>query len=158
MYLYLVFYLNAEAQRTQRVIKADVRLRRDLFIMHENEISEKIIGSAIEVHRILGPGLLESVYEDALCHELHLRGLQFKRQESVPIPYKGIKLGTDLRLDLLVEDKVIVDLKAKEELSTIDKPKLLTYLRLSDKHLGLIINFHVEVLCNGIFRVVNKLQ
>jgi len=158
VYLYLVFYLNAEAQRTQRVIKADVRLRRNLFIMHENEISEKIIGSAIEVHRILGPGLLESVYEDALCHELHLRGLQFKRQESVPIPYKGIKLGTDLRLDLLVEDKVIVDLKAKEELSTIDKPKLLTYLRLSDKHLGLIINFHVEVLCNGVFRVVNKLQ
>ena len=126
--------------------------------MHENEISEKIIGSAIEVHRILWPGLLESVYEDALCHELHLRGLQFKRQQSVSIPYKGIKLGTDLRLDLFVEDKVIVDLKAKEELSTIDKPKLLTYLRLSDKHLGLIINFHVEVLREGIPRVVNKLQ
>ncbi len=126
--------------------------------MHENEISGKIIGAAIEVHRILGPGLLESVYEDALCHELHLRGFAFKRQESVPIPYKEIKLGTDLRLDLLVEDKVIVDLKAKEELSTIDKPKLLTYLRLSDKHLGLIINFHVEVLRNGIFRVVNNLK
>ena len=126
--------------------------------MHENEISGKIIGAAIEVHRILGPGLLESIYEDALCHELHLRGLQFKRQQSVPIPYKGIKLGTDLRLDLLVEDKVIVDLKAKEELSTIDKPKLLSHLRLSDKHLGLIINFHVEVLRDGIFRVVNKLQ
>ena len=126
--------------------------------MHENEISEKIIGATIEVHRILGPGLLESVYEDALCHELHLRGLQFKRQQSVPTPYKGIKLGTDLRLDLLVEDKVIVDLKAKEELSTIDKPKLLTYLRLSEKHLGLIINFHVEVLRDRIFRVVNKLQ
>jgi GxxExxY protein len=126
--------------------------------MHENDISGKIIGAAIEVHRILGPGLLESVYEDALCHELYLRGLQFKRQQSVPIPYKGIKLGTDLRLDLLVEYKVIVDLKAKEELSTIDKPKLLTYLRLSDKHLGLIINFHVEVLRDGIFRVVNKLQ
>ncbi len=126
--------------------------------MRENEISEKLIGAAIEVHRILGPGLLESIYEDALCHELHLRGLKFKRQQSVPIPYKGIKLGTDLRLDLLVEDKVIVDLKAKEELSTIDKPKLLTYLRLSDKHLGLIINFHVEVLRDGIFRVVNNLQ
>ncbi len=126
--------------------------------MHENEISEKIIGAAIEVHRILGPGLLESVYEDALCHELHLSGLQFKIQQSVPIPYKGIKLGADLRLDLLVEDKVIVDLKAKEELSTIDKPKLLTYLRLSDKHLGLIINFHVELLCDGVFRVVNNLQ
>ena len=126
--------------------------------MHENEISGKIIGAAIEVHRILGPGRLESVYEDALCHELHLRGLQFKRQQSVPIPYKGIKLGTDLRLDLLVEDKVIVDLKAKGELSTIDKPKLLTYLRLSDKYSGLIINFHVEVLREGVFRLVNKLQ
>ncbi len=125
--------------------------------MHENEISEKIIGAAIEVHRILGPGLLESVYEDALCHELHLRGVQFVRQQSVPIPFKGIKLGTDLRLDLLVEGKVIVDLKAKEELSIIDKPKLLTYLRLSEKSLGLIINFHVEVLRDGISRVVNKL-
>jgi GxxExxY protein len=126
--------------------------------MHENEISEKVIGAAIEVHRILGPGLLESVYEEALCHELHLRGMQFMRQQSVPIPYKGIKLGTDLRLDLLVEDKVIVDLKAKEELSSIDKPKLLTYLRLSEKHLGLILNFHVEVLRDGIHRVVNKLD
>jgi GxxExxY protein len=99
--------------------------------MHENEISERIIGAAIEVHRILGPGLLESVYEEALCHELHLRGLKFVRQQSVPIPFKGIRLGTDLRLDLLIEDKVIVDLKAKENLSPIDKPKLLTYLRLS---------------------------
>ncbi len=108
--------------------------------MHENVISEKIIGAAIEVHRILGPRLLESVYEDALCYELHLRGLRFKRQQSVPIPYKDIQLGTDLRLDLLVEDKVIVDLKAKKTLSKIDKPKLLTYLRLSKRHLGLIIN------------------
>jgi GxxExxY protein len=104
--------------------------------MHENEISEKIIGAAIEVHRILGPGLLESVFEEALCHELHLRGLKFVRQQSVPIPFKGIRLGTDLRLDLLIADKVIVDLKAKEKLSPIDKPKLLTYLRLSDMHLG----------------------
>ena len=126
--------------------------------MHENEISEKIIGAAIEVHSILGPGLLESVYEEALCHELHLRGLQFIKQQSVPIPYKKIKLGSDLRLDLLVEDKVIIDLKAKEKLSTIDKPKLLTYLRLSDKHLGLIINFDVELLRDGVYRVVNKLE
>jgi GxxExxY protein len=126
--------------------------------MHENEISEKIIGAAIEVHRILGPGLLESVYEDALCHELHLRKINFIRQRSVPIPYKGIKLNTDLRLDLIVEDKVIVELKAKEELSVINKPQLLTYLRLTDKHLGLIINFHVELLRDGIHRVVNKLQ
>lgn len=126
--------------------------------MHENEISEKIIGAAIEVHRILGPGLLESIYEEALCHELHLRGINFVKQQNVAIPYKGIKLKADLRLDLLVEDKVIVDLKAKEELSKIDKPKLLSYLRLSKKHLGLIINFHVELLRDGIHRVVNKLE
>ncbi len=125
--------------------------------MHENEIAEEIIGAAIEVHRVLGPGLLESVYEDALCHELNLRGLKFVRQQSVPIPYKGVKLGSDLRLDLLIEDKVIVDLKAKEKLSRIDKPKLLTYLRLSEKKLGFLINFHVELLRDGISRVVNKL-
>ncbi|KAA3613006.1 MAG: GxxExxY protein [Calditrichaeota bacterium] len=126
--------------------------------MHENEISKKIIGAAIEVHRVLGPGLLESIYEDALCHELNLRGIHFLRQKSVPIPYKGIKLKSDLRLDLLVENKVIVDLKAKEKLSPIDKPKLLSYLRLSENHLGLIINFHVEVLRDGIKRVVNRLD
>ena len=126
--------------------------------MHENEISEKIIGAAIEVHRILGPGLLESVYEEALCHELHLRGLKFLRQKNVPIPYKDIKLGTDLRLDLIVEDKVIIDVKAKEVLSKIDKPQVLTYLRLSEKHLGLIINFHEKVLKDGVHRVVNKLS
>ena len=126
--------------------------------MHENEISEKVIRCAIEVHRILGPGLLESVYEDALCHELKHQGLKFIRQKPVPIPYKEIKLGTELRLDLLVEDKVIIDLKAKEKLSTIDKPQLLTYLRLSEKKLGLIINFHVKLLREGIHRVVNNLK
>lgn len=125
--------------------------------MHENEISKKIIGAAIEVHRILGPGLLESVYEDALCHEFNLKELQFVRQQNVPIPYKGIKVSSNLRLDLLVEDKVIVDLKAKEELSSIDKPQMLTYLRLSNKRLGLIINFHNKLLRDGIYRVVNKL-
>ncbi|MCK5852979.1 GxxExxY protein [bacterium] len=125
--------------------------------MHENEISKKIIAAAIEVHRILGTGLLESVYEEALCHELHALGLKFKRQQSVPIPYKGINLGTALRLDLIIEDKVIVEVKAKETLSKIDKPQLLTYLRLSQIKLGLIINFHVKILKNGIHRVVNNL-
>ena len=126
--------------------------------MHENEISEKIIGAAIEVHKILGPGLLESVYEEALCHEFYLRGINFLRQQNVPIPYKGVKLDTVLRLDLLVEDKVIVDLKAKTRLSEIDKPELLTYLRLKELHLGLIINFHKPILRDGIHRVVNKLK
>ena len=126
--------------------------------MIENMISEKVIGCAIEVHRLIGPGLLESIYEDALCHELKLQGLKFKRQQNVSISYKGVHLGTDLRLDLLVEDKVIIDLKAKETLSKIDKPQLLSYLRLSNKHLGLIINFHVRVLKDGIHRVVNNLK
>ncbi len=142
---------NAEAQRTLRTAEGDLN-------MHENEISGKIIGAAIEVHRVLGPGLLESVYEEALCHELHLRGMQFKRQQNVPIQYKGIRLGTNLRLDMLVEDRVIVELKAKEVLSEIDKPQLLTYLRLTECHLGLIINFHVAVLREGIHRVVNNLK
>lgn len=123
--------------------------------MHENEISEAVIGAAIEVHRHLGPSLIESVYEQALCHELHLRSLNFRRQQSVPIAYKGVKLATDLRLDLLVEDKVIVEIKAKEQLSPIDKPQLLTYLRLADLRLGLIINFHAVVLRDGIKRVIN---
>lgn len=126
--------------------------------MHENDISKAIIGAAIEVHRHLGPGLLESVYEQALCHELHLRSLSFKRQQNVPISYKAIKLASDLRLDLLVEEKVIVDLKAKEQLSPTDKPQLLTYLRLANIQLGLIINFHCEVLKKGIVRVVNNLS
>jgi len=126
--------------------------------MHENEISGKIIGAAIEVHRILGPGLLESVYEEALCHELYLRGMTYVRQQNVKIPYKEIILASPLRLDLLIEDKVIVDIKAKERLSETDKPQLLTYLRLSKLHLGLLINFHKTYLKNGIHRIVNKLQ
>jgi GxxExxY protein len=125
--------------------------------MEENEISRKIIGAAIEVHRILGPGLLESIYEEALCHELHLRGIKFLRQQPVPIPYKDIKLGTDLRLDLLVEEKVIVDLKAKEFVTAIDRQKILSYLRLSYKKLGLIINFHVAKLKDEVERIVNGL-
>ncbi len=126
--------------------------------MHENEISEKVIGAAIEVHRILGPGLLEAVYEESLCHELHLRGIHFERQKPVPIDYKGVKLGTDLRLDLLVEDKVIVDVKAKEEMTEMDHAKTLTYLRLTDMRLGLNVNFHETRLVDGIKRMVNHLE
>lgn len=96
--------------------------------MHENEISERIIGCAIEVHRQLGPGLLESVYEEAFCYELSKAGLNFERQQSVPIKYKHIKLATPLRLDLIVEAKVIIDNKSKTEITAIDKQQLLTYL------------------------------
>jgi GxxExxY protein len=125
--------------------------------MHENEISEKIIGAAIEVHRTLGPGLLESVYEEALCHEFDLRDIRYQRQKYVPITYKTAVLGTPLRLDLLVEECVIVDIKAKEQLAQSDRPQLLTYLRLSNLRLGLIINFHVQLLKEGICRVANNL-
>ena len=126
--------------------------------MHENEISERIIGAAIEVHRILGPGLLEGVYEEALCHEFHLRGIRFERQKPVPIAYKGVNLATDLRLDLLVEDKVIVDVKAKEEMSKKDHAKTLTYLRLTNRRLGLNMNFHEPRLVDGVKRIVNNLE
>lgn len=126
--------------------------------MHENEISQRIIGAAIEVHRILGPGLLEGVYEEALCHEFHLCGIRFERQKPVPIDYKGVKLATDLRLDLLVEEKVIVDVKAKEEMTDKDHAKTLTYLRLTNTRLGLNMNFHEPRLVDGIKRIVNNLE
>ena len=126
--------------------------------MHENEISEKVIGCAIAVHRELGPGLLESVYEEALCYELSKAGLRFERQKSVPIRYKDVLLGTPLRLDLIVEDKVIIDNKAKSEITPIDMQQLLTYLRLNDVRLGLLINFNVPKLVDGVHRVVNNLD
>ena len=126
--------------------------------MHENEISERIIGAAIEVHKYFGPGLVEQVYEEALCHELALRGIRFERQKFVPIHYKDVKLGVPPRLDLIVEEKVIVDLKAKEEVTALDRAKLLSYLRLSNLRLGLVISFHSLVLKDGISRVVNGLQ
>jgi len=126
--------------------------------MTENEISEQIIGAAIEVHRYHGPGLVEQIYEESLCHELKLRGLRFERQKPVPIFYKGVKLGVPLYLDLIVEEKVIVDLKAKEQVTPLDRAKLLSYLRLCDLRLGLILNFHETVLKHGITRVVNKLD
>lgn len=126
--------------------------------MHENDISERMIGAAIEVHKYFGPGLVEQVYEESLCHEFHLRGIHFERQKPIPIHYKGVKLGVPLRLDLVAEEKVIVDLKAKEEITPLDLAKLLSYLRLSNLRLGLIINFHSTLLKDGISRVVNGLQ
>ena len=104
--------------------------------MTENEISKLIIGACIEVHRELGPGLLEKIYEEALCHEFNLRNIAYERQKPVPILYKGKQITPDLILDLLVEGKVIVDVKAKEEMTDKDHAKTLTYCRLSDIGLG----------------------
>ena len=123
--------------------------------MQEDELTKQIIGGAIEVHPWLGPGLLEAVYEESLCHELHSRGIPFQRQQRVPINYKGASLASDLRLDLLVDGQIIVDVKAKSTFSSTDKPQLLTYLRLCELRLGLLINFHVPVLKEGLARVVN---
>ena len=121
----------------------------------ENDISGKIIGAAIEVHKHLGPGLLESAYEECLCRELDLRGIDFKRQVPLPLSYKGLKLDCGYRLDLLVEDKVIVELKTVEAIAPIHEAQILTYLKLRDIRLGLIINFNVPLLVEGIRRLVN---
>ena len=120
----------------------------------EERLTEQIIGSAIEVHRELGPGLLESAYEECLCHELHLRNISFQRQVSLPIVYKGVNLDCGYRIDLLVENAVLLELKSIEETLPIHHAQLLTYLRLSGMKVGLLINFNVPVLKNGIIRRV----
>ena len=125
--------------------------------MTENELSKEIIGAATEVHRHLGPGLLESAYEEALCHELDLRGLKYERQLQQELNYKGKKLKTDYRIDLLVEKKVIIEHKAKEVVIPRDKAQTLTYLRLGKLKLALIINYHETFLKDGISRIVNNL-
>ena len=121
----------------------------------ENDISGKIIGAAIEVHKKLGPGLLESAYEECLCCEMQLRGIEFKRQVPLPLNYKGVVLDCGYRLDLLVEDKVIVELKSIEGLEPIHEAQMLTYLKLRNAWLGLIINFNVIMLKDGVRRLVN---
>jgi len=124
----------------------------------ENEISKIIVDCAIEVHRTLGgPGLIESVYEEALAWELAQRGLEMQRQRPVPITYKGRVLGTPLRLDLLVNRLVLVDAKATSEYHPIFEAQMLTYLRLMNLKLGLVINFGERYVANGIHRVVNGL-
>lgn len=126
--------------------------------MGENEISKVIVDSAIEVHRELGgPGLLESVYEEAMVEELIARGLKLERQLQVPIIYKGKRLGTPLRLDLKVNGLVLIDVKAVTEWNPIFAAQMLTYLRLTKLKLGLVINFGEQYVKNGIHRVVNGL-
>lgn len=119
-----------------------------------NKLTEKIIGAAIEVHRALGPGLLETGYEICLCRELSLRGLAFQRQLAIPIEYKGVKLDCGYRADMVVESSVLVDAKAIESLLPIHEAQLLTYLRLGGWKIGLLINFNVQSLKQGIRRAV----
>jgi GxxExxY protein len=117
-------------------------------LRHEKRTHE-VIGAAIEVHRVLGPGLLESAYEECLCHELHLRGLKFQRQLALPIKYKNASLDCGYRIDLLVDDAVVLELKCVEHVLPVHEAQLLSYLKLADKHVGLIINFHVAQLVRG---------
>ncbi len=123
-----------------------------------NDITEAIIGAAICVHRELGPGLLESAYEACLAYELTERKLQIERQKGLPVVYRGVELDCGYRIDLLVENEVIVELKAVELLEPIHDAQLLSYLKLSGCEVGLLINFNVRVLKDGIRRFVNKFQ
>jgi GxxExxY protein len=125
--------------------------------MHENEISEKIIGAAIQVHKEMGPGLLESSYEGCLFYELVQAGLYIEKQLPLPLIYKEVKLDCGYRLDLIVEKKVIIEIKSVEALNDIYLAQVLTYLKLSNCKLGLLINFNVLKLKDGIKRVVHKL-
>lgn len=118
------------------------------------KLTEQIIGGAIDVHRHWGPGLYEEIYERSLCHELGLRNLSFKNQLKIPLVYKGERVGEDLRLDFIVEDKVIIEVKAVSELLPVHEAQLLTYMRLAGCKVGLLINFNVDVLKSGIKRLV----
>ena len=117
-------------------------------LLHE-ELTERVIGAAIEVHRALGPGLLESAYEECLCHEFHLRGIHFERQVPLPVEYKSVKLDCGYRLDLVVEDVLILEIKCLEHVLPVHEAQVLTYLKMTDKHVGLILNFNVSVLTRG---------
>lgn len=118
-----------------------------------NEITEKIIGCAIEVHRNLGPGLLESIYENALCFELNQINVKYEKQLKIPIVYKGLSLG-EYRLDILVENEIIVEIKAVNRYDPVFEAQMLTYLKVTGKKLGLLMNFNVPVLKNGIKRII----
>lgn len=125
--------------------------------MTENEIAKQVVDAAYQVHTRLGPGLLESVYEVVLAYELKKRGLVTIRQQSIPIEYDELKFDEGFRADLIVEDKLIVELKSLESVARVHKKQLLTYLRLTGKRLGLLVNFGEELIRDGISRVVNGL-
>jgi GxxExxY protein len=126
--------------------------------MTENAIAKEIVDAAFRIHTTLGPGLLESVYDTVLAYELGRRGLRTVRQQPIPVVYEQVRIDTGFRADLVVEDKVIVEIKSVEMLAPVHKKQLLTYLRLADKRLGLLINFQVTLIKDGITRIVNGLE
>ena len=126
--------------------------------MTKNEIAKQVVDVAYKVHTTLGPGLLESVYEAVLAYELDKRGLGVARQWPIPVVYESLQLEVGFRADLIVEEKVIAEIKSVEHIAAVHKKQLLTYLRLADKRLGLLINFNEALIKNGITRIVNRLQ
>lgn len=122
--------------------------------LEDNKLTDKIIGCAIEVHRELGPGLLESAYEECLCRELAIQNIKFARQVPIPVEYKGIKLDCGFRIDLVVESEVVIEIKSVEQLQPIHEAQLLTYLKLSGLRIGLLLNFNEMTLKSGIKRLV----
>ena len=126
--------------------------------MRDNEITGFIVDGAMRVHMSLGPGLLESVYEIALAHELEKRGMKVLRQQAIPVTYDGIRFEMGFRADLIVEERVIVELKSLEKMSRVHQKQLLTYIRLADLRVGLLINFGAELLKDGIVRIVNGIE
>ncbi|HQW04770.1 MAG: GxxExxY protein [Flavobacteriales bacterium] len=125
--------------------------------MRENELATEVIGAAIEVHREMGPGLLESIYEECLLHEIHERGIHAEQQVAIPVLYKGKRIKNDLRLDLWIERQVIIEVKAVEALNPVHWAQLMTYLKLTNNRLGLLINFNVKLLKQGVKRIANDL-
>ena len=126
--------------------------------MDLNQLSSRIIGAAIEVHKTLGPGLLESSYEECLCHELILKGLKYDSQVNLPVHYKDKKLDCGYRVDVIVERSLILELKAVDAILPIHKAQLLTYLKLSNIQLGLLLNFNIPLMRDGVHRIVNELK
>ena len=125
--------------------------------MTENEIAKIIVNSCFRIHQELGPGLLESVYENVLAYELNREKLQFETQKSIPLKYLNIKMDLGFRADIIVEDKVLVELKSVEKILPVHKKQVLTYLKISNFKLGLLINFNSDLIKNGITRIVNNL-
>jgi len=122
------------------------------------KIAAQVVDAALEVHRSLGPGLLEGAYEMALCHELSLRGISFERQKAMNVRYKGVALDCGYRIDVIAGEEVLLELKSCGQLSPIHEAQLLNYLKLADKQLGLLINFNVRLLKHGLKRIVNNLE
>ncbi|MDA8104995.1 MAG: GxxExxY protein [Nitrospiraceae bacterium] len=146
---------NSEPQRQRGAESSIMEQISEGTVFYDKELTEKIIGCAIEVHRQLGPGLLESAYEECLCHELTLRGVLFERQRPLPVEYKGIKLDCGYRMDIVVNNRVVLELKCVDKISAVHEAQLSTYLRLSNIRTGLIINFYTDILKHGIKRLVS---